>query len=73
MSSFNQGSGRAGVVLGKHVTQTRYVGSWKHSGPVLKKFGKKEQARAAERAAKCAAPDPAPTPLVYEVTNAEEQ
>ena len=39
-----------------YVQRTR-VGGWNHSGPVLPKFGKKEQARAAKRAAKMKAQD----------------
>lgn len=48
----NVGNGVVGQVLGKHLTQRRYIGGWKHSGPVNNKLGAKEQARAAQRAAK---------------------
>lgn len=48
----NVGNGVVGQVLGKHITQRTYVGGWKHSGSVQSKFGSKEQARAAKRAAK---------------------
>lgn len=51
----NVGGGVVGQVLGTHLTQRRYVGGWKHSGPVQKKYGAKEQARAAKRTAKLAA------------------
>ena len=53
----NVGNGVVSQVLGKHLTQRRYVGGWKNSGYVQPKFGAKEQARAAKRAAKQAAKD----------------